>query len=428
MNGFRSACIINKPKENVKAAKIQGFFKWIGISYVTLISKEDNVCHDPVLKENRECLDVTVYLKEEETTFYNWTSQSFEKTVIVDENQNTTYGIVSFILRNLYQTVMEVQSDSVFEELISIYEKYSLSSELANIDYSLKMHSDIAEDDYNIQKNKWENIIKDLEKIQQEELDKNREYLKHALIYSKRKVNELCNLLSFARIYSTQALCEETDEIYEYDEEFYEAECLKSKIVLLDSQYQLLSVLYLQRCIERCPVAACRSFYYYRLGKQYEIHGRRDRAVSVYEKAYKTNSANVRALFKLGVYHINKREFEIAEQYFLDILKCLHLTNVQEDQLVDQINELSAIELEYASKSYILLAKIARLDDQGIRYELHLYEQARKIADSLDDNVYLKEMYSDEKERNRVKKCLEGKLALENIKKKLQNIGSKLTE
>ena len=31
-------------------------------------------------------------------------------------------------------------------------------------------------------------------------------------------------------------------------------------------------------------------------------------------------------------------------------------------------------------------------------------------------------------ERNRVKKCLEGKLALENIKKKLQNIGSKLTE
>ena len=64
MNGFRSACIINKPKENVKAAKIQGFFKWIGISYVTLISKEDNVCHDPVLKENRECLDVTVYLKE----------------------------------------------------------------------------------------------------------------------------------------------------------------------------------------------------------------------------------------------------------------------------------------------------------------------------------------------------------------------------
>lgn len=420
MNGFRSACIISRPKENVKAAKIQGFFKWIGISYVTLTSRENDICKNLVLKENRESLDVTIYLRENETVFYNWSSNPFRKVVEFNEKQNTTTEIVSSILNELYKTVTEDHVDAdntVFGNLIEIYEKYDLAAELANINYSLRSNSDVVLKDYNEQRKKWIDVINDLEKLQQK-AGENGEYLKHAFVYSKRKVNELCNLQSFARTYSVFELLEEADEIYQYDKDFYEAECLKSKIALLDSEYQLLSTLYLQGCIEQCPVAACRSFYYYRLGKQYEGQGRKDRAIEVYEKAYKTNPANIRAIFKLGVHYINKKELKLAEKYFSKILELLGLINIQDEQMINQINELSAIELEYASKSYILLIKIARLDDQGIRYEKYLHEQAEKIANSLDGNLYLQKMYSDELQRSRVKDCLQRKLSLDNIRRR----------
>lgn len=429
MNGFREACIINRPEESTNATSIQDFFKWIGVSYFTLISEDVDIYQNPILKNNRENLDITIYLKGKELTFYNWSSKHIEETLTIDECLDTSKKKVSFILTKLYKRIMEVESDAIFEKLISVYEQKNLAAELANIKYSLRMHSNYEENielDYAKQKKLWEDIVVELERFQKLDFQANEEYLIHAIVYSKRKVNEICNLLHETRKYATVDLLQEVDEIYAYDENFYEAECLKAKIVMLDSEYRLMSILYLQSCIEQCRVDACKSFYYYRLGKKYEMLDRKDQQMESYEKAYEMNPANFRALFKLGVHYINVKDFEKAEKYFTDILKLLYDDHVQEEGIQDCIKNLSAIELEYASKSYILLAKIALRDEQGILFVKHLYNKAIEIGKSLDDNIYLKEMYPDEKQREVIKKCLEKKLALENIKAKLRNIGDTL--
>lgn len=410
MKGLHSACIVNGQMRSVMMTKIQGFFKWVGISYFLIESQDKNAIKESVLQENMANLDIIVLLNEKGATIYN--APQFEEVVDIDASSKN----VAEVIRRIYQYVMDVQSDVVFEKLLSIYEQRNFATELANIKYSIHVYSDDIMQDYRVQEELWKEVVKELEEFEKEDLPKNREYLKHAIVYSKRKINELCNFLSFARIYDTMELLEEARQIWKYDADFSEGEVLQSKIVLSDSKYCLSSNIYLIDGKEKCKVPAIKSFYFYRMGKQQEKMGRMSLSKSSYEEALKLNHFNFRALFMLAVYYIRTQEYKKAERYLLDILSIINPFDI-----LPYFNpkNLTAIELEYVRKCYLLLARISLRMDYGKRFVNYQYERAIKLADTLDDNLYLSEMYPNKEQRDRVIKFLRHEHELKNIKKRI---------
>lgn len=405
MEKLHNICIISRPEMCDITTKIQGFLKWIGISYFTVIDQEKDITQYPIFGANGMKLDITVVLNEINISIY--TAAPFKKVANIDKTSNKN---TSEIVRRIYQCIMNIQSDTVFEKLLSVYEQRGLAVELANVKYSIHIHSDDVMQDYKFQEEIWKEVVKELEKFEKENFSKNREYLKHAIVYSKRKINELCDLLNFAHIYDTEKLLEEAQQIWEYDDNFSEVEVLESKIVLSDSEHYLLSILYLTEGKEKCKVPFIRSFYCYRIGKRQEELGRIESSKLLYEEAWNLNPFNFRALFKLAVYYINRKEYEKANNYLIKLL--LIINPYYNSQPTFYSKMLSVIELEYIRKCYQLLAKIGLRMDYGTYYVNHQYERIFTLMDTLDDNFYLKEMYPNKEQRNRVIKFLKHEVEL----------------
>ena len=89
MKGFREACIVNRPEQSAKATGIQGFLKWVGVAYFTLMDGGEEK-QNSVLKQNKENLDITIYLEEKEVTLCSWSSNKFKETFPIDENSTTS--------------------------------------------------------------------------------------------------------------------------------------------------------------------------------------------------------------------------------------------------------------------------------------------------------------------------------------------------
>lgn len=416
MKGLHSACIVNGQTRSAMMTSIQGFFKWVGISYFLIENQGKDAIKESVLQENAANLDIIVVLDGRGVSIYD--APQFKKVVDIDETLNKN---VFEVIRRIYQYVMDVQSDAVFEKLLSVYEQRNLTAELSNIKYSIHVYSDDIMQDYKVQEELWKEVVKELEEFEKENLTKNCEYLKHAIIYSKRKINELCNFRSFARIYDTEELLEEARQIWTYDADFSEVEVLQSKIALSDTEYYLLSILYLTEGKEKCKIPFIRSFYCYRIGKRQEELGRIESSKLLYEEAWNLNHFNFRALFKLAVYYINRKEYEKADNYLIKLL--LIINPYYNSQPTFYSKMLSVIELEYIRKCYQLLAKIGLRMDYGTYYVNHQYERIFKLMDTLDDNFYLKEMYPNKEQRDRVIKFLRHENELENIKKRIKNHG-----
>ena len=416
MKGLHSACIVNGQTRSTMMTSIQGFFKWVGISYFLIENQGKDTIKESVLQENAANLDIIVVLDERGVSIYD--APQFKKVVDIYETLNKN---VFEVIRRIYQYVMDVQSDAVFEKLLSVYEQRNLAVELSNIKYSIHVYSDDIMQDYKVQEELWKEVVKELEEFEKEDLTKNCEYLKHAIIYSKRKINELCNFRSFARIYDTGELLEEARQIWTYDADFSEVEVLQSKIALSDTEYYLLSILYLTEGKEKCKIPFIRSFYCYRIGKRQEELGRIESSKLLYEEAWNLNHFNFRALFKLAVYYINRKEYEKADNYLIKLLLIINPYYNSQPTFYSKI--LSVIELEYIRKCYQLLAKIGLRMDYGTYYVNYQYERIFKLMDTLDDNFYLKEMYPNKEQRDRVIKFLRHENELENIKKRIKNHG-----
>lgn len=442
MQNLEEICIVYSAENYAEAIYFKEFMKWVGISHFTYVYNEvDEELNKDLMQHNNQ-FDVVFGINSKSKKWEEYLDSLSKIRVDVTEgeiwNGNKLAGVC---LEQAFQTVWEkigpnnLKIREVFDELISIYCEQDILRKLMNNTYSLYMILDeqINRNDYIKRKKQlnteympqyqaWLKTIKDLENLlkryEEERAYWGREYVLYALGYSKRKVNELCELLKMKLFIDTPELLREISIIYQYDEKFYRAEGLKSKVTEIGVEYEELSIPYIKKCTLLCRTDACSSFYYYRLGKLHEKTGRVGLSIHAYQTSYNKNCLNFRSLFKLAVERINQKDEKKAEEYLKKLLNVLQLTeNLNEEKL----RLLPPMELEYASKCFILLGNLA--DEKiGNKMAPLYYEKVVEIEKSVEENIFLKKMYPNEKEYENVKLHLKTHLTKTAIKEKLRRI------
>lgn len=441
VHNLRNIVIIHTRKENVLAAYFREFIKWIGFSYFDFMYNGEMEIND-ILKNQEQMFDIYLIIGIENKNLDNDKAVKIQ----VESEEIWTDGLIlkkeplEFMWEKIYK---EKNINSRFKEtinkLIEIYCDQNLLNKLysdkinickADCKPELRMeHKRKIMDQYS----NWLETIKKL-KSYKENMNKTKnsgeEYLKYAMLFCCRKMNEICRMIKKAIPYDTSELIILADEIYTIDEEFYAVEELKAKIARTDSMYQLHVSFFNERCVNFCKIDLCNSFNYYRIGKYYETNGYQERATKEYEKSYQQNPLNFRALFKMAVSKINKKDSETARLYLKKILQIFQLETEPKEQsnLKQIIENLKPLELEYTVKCYFLLGQIELEDYENPVSAVHYFQKIIEVQNSIEEAVkaegwklhFIEKMYPEEKEKRFVYNCLKSRLTIQTIEQKLK--------
>ena len=451
MKGLEEACIIHSADHYAQAQYFREFLKWTGISYFEYVYQEkDEQLNDSILdQEKQNHFDFILYIAEEKKTV-KWKEkfQNLSNVHLPIELEGIWQRegelLKEEILKKYWEKLLKKVSPdnsvlkNLFNVLIKQYCKEDLLRILLNNRYDF--WTDIDETDneekrkekYVLMHEAWERVICNLEEhvvsTRNEMMKDGEEYNQYALFYCKRKVNELCTLLKIKLHYDTGELLEQIDNMYARGCKFYMMENLKSQIADIDSAYRVRTISYIKNCARACKVDACNSFHYYRLGKKYERIERSLEATRIYAISWQKNELNFRSLFKLAVDYFVHDNLKKASELLFKILKILQVYESNELDL-EQIKKLPFLELEYASKCFVLLGRIA--EELNRKEASHFYyEKVLDIAKSKpEENIFVQEMYpeskgnkedKEDKEMRCVAQYLENRLRKETIEKRLE--------
>lgn len=443
MQNLEEVCIVFSAENYAEAMCFKEFMKWTGISYFLYVHNEIDEKLNKDLMEHDNYFDVVFYINSEGKKWCECLKCLSENRVDVPGGEIWDGNKCTEIHLNLSLCAAwellepdNIIVREVFKELVSIYCQYDILRNLVNDTNSLYMMIDVSlntaknyleqkkllQREYEVRYEQWKNIVGKLEELQKkyENIEEycGMEYVLHALTYSKWKTNELCGRLNWKPFIETGTLLQQIDEIYKYNNRFYMAENLKSKIAGNALEYSALAIPYIKKCTQACRVNACNSFYYYRWGKEHEQAGRRALAIKIYEASYEKNRLNFRSLFKLAVDRIIQKDRKQAEKYLVELLNVLQVTiNLDEEKL----KLLPPMELQYASKCFILLGELAE-DEPGNNSASLYYTKVMEIWQSIGKNEFLKKMYPDETEQRNVRMCLSTHLTKEAIKEKISRM------
>lgn len=441
VHNLRNIVIIHPRKENVLATYFREFVKWIGFSYFDFTCNGEMEINN-ILVNQEQMFDIYLMIGNGSR---DWDNDKAIKIQVESEEIWKDGSLRKEPLRFMWEKVYtekHIEDDGfkqTISELIEIYCDQNLLNKLysdkinickADCEPELRMeHKKKIMDQYS----KWLETIKKL-KSYKESMNKTEnsgeEYLKYAMLFCCRKMNEICRMIKKATPYDTSELISLADEIYTIDEEFYIVEELKAKIARTDSMYQLHVSFFNERCVNFCKIDLCNSFNYYRIGKYYETNGYQERATKEYKKSYQQNPLNFRALFKMAVSKINKKDFETARLYLKKILQIFQLETEPKEQsnLKQIIENLKPLELEYTVKCYFLLGQIELENYENPVSAVHYFQKIIKVQDSIGEAVkgkgwklhFVEEMYPEEEEKWFIYSCLKSRLTIRTIEQKLK--------
>lgn len=378
--------IIHGREDYVESLYFKGFIKWIGLPYLDFTYNEKVERLNRVLDGEQDKFSLVLYINDVE--------QKWEERYCVEQNKkHRAFLDKKFIWMNeqldpqwliRFGSCLDFLDARLRYNLVDIYCRNGLMKWLsvsAQAAYT---------GNYTETRRCWEQVIRDLELIQHgASMLPGYEHLQYAELYSKQRLNDLC--LQYRRIppYDSQELCRAAEKIQEEHPGFYMVENLKAKMVSKDILHRRNSIAYMYNCAHQCRVDVCDSFYYYRLGKQYELNHFREKADKSFRIAYRKYTLNFRALFKLAVNSHVREDIDGEEKYLMAILDILQMNRIEEGG-PGNISSLPPLELDYAVKCYILLGNIEyRKRDNPVKAGFY-YEKAKEICDSLDENDFLK--------------------------------------
>lgn len=443
MRELEEACIIHSVEDYAQALYFNEFWKWVGISYFECVYNECNADLNHTLLEGKNQFSFIVYIGEKADSWIKMFGHlsnvniKIESEELWDAEGKLKTSIMDRVWGQLFARIApgNEKLPGVFQKLTALYCEYDVLRKLLNNKYSLFMYAKTADykgikkNEYRVMLDTWKLLIAELKKLSAETgkgENCGKEYIGYADGYCKRKVNELCNLLGNKRRYETKAILKSIDSLYDYDEKFYMIESLKAHVVSIDPNYRLWMITYLINCVNTCGTDASNSFHYYRLGKKYELIDRREKAEKEFAASYRNNRLNFRALFKLAVYKMLDEDSETAQKYLLDVLTILQLYDGNRFCL-DHLKKLPPLELQYASKCFVLLGDLTVEKESGTAEKY--YKMTSDVVAAAEGNDFMKKMYPELARQGEqeiyILENLKDYLTQECVRRKLQAINAR---
>ncbi len=402
MNRLRGICIVYDLKDSYTDCYFKEFFKWIGVSYAECLYDADmSVFTEP----GRGKFDVIVAIGDTliATEAEKIAEVSGAKLIHQDSNnQCSDHERLKSFLNELSATTLSNEASTLLKELADIYKEYKLVSYLYAYTQVLfqKMDKVCSQNTYKILKHALsavETFLNDRVSVYRNH--KPNDFIAN-ILYAKYNcqsiINEMLNIQNKSLEYNTEDYLNSINEIYDYDPDFFKVEFLKSKVAELDSMYWLYGKTYLESCIEECPIDLCKSFHYYGLAKWLERDEQLYASGKAYRIAYQKNPTNIKAIFKLAVDRLKKKENETAEILLKQIANMWDVST--------RIKEISPRDLEYAYKVRMLLFEI---DKTAIHYaeesdQILKFIQESKEGEMGDDNSFIEKLYPDKEFRREI--------------------------
>lgn len=445
MQGLEEIAIIHSIDDYQEGLLIKESLKLEGFSYFSYVYNELNDDLNRQLEESNNRFDLIIYVNDKDGMYQKRFKKLAEMNVQVDIKSDTIWSenehqLNVEILKSLWKQILhevyriedvtENATYKVMEKLAEVYCKYDLFRKLLNNTETWfglvrkKQSREVYIASLKDQEKEWKAALEDLEKHFQT-VDDNvsgKEHLEYAILYCKRKLNDIYDLMGKYFPYDSWEMMEEADAMHRrYKTDFYMAENITSQIAKQSYEYKSMAILTMRNCTQKCMVPACNSFHYYRMAKLYEKVDKIVQAEISYKEAYELNTLNFRAGYKCGVFALNKKEFETAKWHFRRVLQLLQITIGDSKEFEKSIGKLPALELEYVCKCFVLLAEIERLetivmDEEFYNHCLKMQKNVITIIEK-NQNNFINMMYSDVQQ---YKIYLAEKLSLSAIREKIK--------
>lgn len=447
MEGLEEIAIIHSTEDYAQALFVKEFLKWSGFSYFDYVYNDLYDRFNKTLEKSKNHFDAIFYINDTQKKFESRLGNLTDNNIHLFLNYSdirlddkTEYGDDcvwnSQILKEIWKKVLkqiyknEDISDSlhIFEKILEVYCQYDLFRNLLNNTESIfkqileEKGYDAYADGLRNQKSQWKRAYINLNTYFAAVWDnavKGIEHLEYASLYCKRKINGINRLLNERPEYNISDLVKEIHILYSRDiNNLYMAESMAAKFFEISQDYENIAIPALHNCTRNCKVDACNSLHFYRLGKLYEKYGKKEQAAFIYEKSYKLNPLNFRTVYKLAVDCIRRQKYEEAQMWILNILCILQLDIDDMEICKNTLYKLPPLELEYAMKCYMLLARIEIYKDNKNPDNLdYCYKMVDMIDRVLNDNTFIQRIYSDQP---LFISYLRNRLSLDSIKKKIR--------
>lgn len=138
------------------------------------------------------------------------------------------------------------------------------------------------------------------------------------------------------------------------------------------SDVDSLSVVIQHEAVKKYRVDACKSEALSRLGVLYKRQGKNEQAECMFERAFKCNSVNFKAIFSIAMHALQNGRYNEAETWLKNMLCILQLDLNNNAVCEGNLKLLTLKELAYAKKCYANLYKIAcrKKDNNALYYKI----------------------------------------------------------
>lgn len=274
---------------------------------------------------------------------------------------------------------------AVFGVLADVYCKNGLAGEIGNSKrYSPreKFNRWLAPDEFDEIKERidvWKQALSELEDIGELKCFGS-EYISYAKLFCKKEIFCLERMIN-KQSYSIADITGKAEDLAmkstmpaakEIQAELYEWSDMDS-----------LSVVIQHEAVKKYRVDACKSEALFRLGVLYKRQGKNEQAECMFERAFKCNSVNFKAIFSIAMHALQNKRYDEAEIWLKNIL-CIFQLDLANNAVCERnLKLLKPKELIYAKKCYANLYKIAcRKNDDNTLYYTTMKEKSESAFPS----------------------------------------------
>ena len=433
MKGFEEIAIIHGIDNYDEAMFLEGFLKWIGVSFFDYtyndLYDEFNQC----LENSGERFDVVIYINDEGDKYisrFGCLSRANIKlsfTLSNDTGINAGIGKESF--KNIWKIIIDavcsnntsqernadseikpinvnIRKDNVFarndkdgciqifEKLAGIYVENNLFTEINDGKRYWMNECEIKPDKkmaVEARNKLWEDVFEKLKKININKDNACFDNFYYAKIYFKKEIHIL-RCVAEKWVYSDK-MTKRFQEI-ELDIENlpkYGAEYSNMSLGLIFDIYAMNPELYnggvnyQSRLIKKCKTNVCKSEALRKLNRFYKNTDRGGQAEQLIEKAVKLNPLNFKADFSMAVSYMNCKVYLKAKEWILSVLYILQLEGNSQDELLDNLEKLPKTEIEYVWRCYgslKIIEKNTYNDESAKNYYEEMQEKTKKVLES----------------------------------------------